>query len=153
MVDCLLWTIQKISGYFSDSEQVKNLVVIFLTLHPYFLLTGCLSIQFFDPPPFFYHSQAAFVCLLLTVQRLYYIPDVMPRQRSLRLPTHLLPRVLRIWDSVFYSHLFFALHSFLLLSRPPWAPVYLRASCWSLKHQHRADYCVKWQQSTKEVYW
>ena len=31
-----------------------------------------------------------------------------------------LPRVLRIWESIFYSRVFFTLHSFLLVSRPPW---------------------------------
>ena len=31
--------------------------------NPYFLLTGCLSIQFFDLPPFSQHSQLDFLWL------------------------------------------------------------------------------------------
>ena len=50
----------------------------------------------------------------------------------------LLPWVLRIWKSVFYSQAFFTLHSFLLLSRHSWGQQsYLkgdRTSYWGLKH-------------------
>ena len=44
-----------------------------------------------------------------------YLWDVMPRQWS---PDNL-PRVLRIWESVFYSQTLFTLHSFLLFQGLP----------------------------------
>ena len=46
----------------------------------------------------------------------FYLHDTMPCQWS----TSDLPRVLRIWESVFYSQAFFTLHHFLLVLRPLW---------------------------------
>ena len=53
------------------------------------------------------------LCFLLSP---CYLQDTMPSQGS----SSDLPRVLRIWESIFYSQAFFTLHSFLLVSRPPW---------------------------------
>ena len=79
----------------------------------------------------------------------------MPRQRSFwffyyhhvtyRTPCHVsgqlvifIPRVLQIWESVFYSQGFFPLHSFLLVLRPPWGRQFSlnisRASCWYFRN-------------------
>ena len=49
--------------------------------NPYFLFTGCLSIQFFDSP-LFKHSKATSVYLLLTAKHLCYLRDVMPHHWS-----------------------------------------------------------------------
>ena len=50
--------------------------------NPYFL-TGSLSIQFFDSPPFSHTvSQATFGYLLLTVQHLCDLRDAMPHHWS-----------------------------------------------------------------------
>ena len=47
--------------------------------NPYFLFTGCPSIQFFDSPPFFNTvSQATCGYLLLTEQHMCDLCDVMP---------------------------------------------------------------------------
>ena len=58
----------------------------------------------------------------------------------------LLPWVLRIWKSVFYSQAFFTLHSFLLLSRHSWGQQsYLkgdRTSYWGLKHRPNSSVCL-----------
>ena len=53
------------------------------------------------------------LCFLLSP---CYLQDTMQCQWS----SSDLPRVLRIWESVFYSQVFFIQHSFLLVSRPPW---------------------------------
>ena len=51
----------------------------------------------------------------------------------------LLPQVLRIWESVFYSQTFFILHSFLRSSRLPWDWQFslegCRTSHWGSKHR------------------
>ena len=121
--------------------------------------TGCLSIFFFF---FFYECLGIQLFNSLTCD----LRDDMPRQRSLRLLTHMwltgrhatpevsfalfptqpfLPWVLRIWESVFYSQVFFTLHSFLLLSRPLWGRQFnlkvTRVSCWSSKHILRPAIC------------
>ena len=71
------------------------------------------------------------LCFLLSP---CYLQETMPCQWS----SSNLPRVLRIWESVFYSQEFFTLHSFLLVSRTPWGWQFnlkvSKASCWSLKH-------------------
>ena len=58
----------------------------------------------------------------------------------------LLPRVLRIWECIFYSQAFFTLHSLLLLWRLPWdCHFYLegcRASHWGSKHRHGPSVCL-----------
>ena len=54
------------------------------------------------------------LCFLLSP---CYLQDPMPCQWSV---SDFLSWVLRIWESVFYSQAFFTLHSFLLVSRPPW---------------------------------
>ena len=46
-----------------------------------------------------------------------YLQDTMPCQWS---SSEFLPRVLWIWENVFYSQTFFTLHSFLLVFRLPW---------------------------------
>ena len=100
---------------------------------PLFLLTGCLSIHFFDSPPIFL-TQLVRPPLLLTGCH------ATPHQQSLALSTHPLLLVLRIWEGVFYSHTFSTFYSFLLLSRLPWGWQFnlkgSRALCWSLKHSH-----------------
>ena len=71
------------------------------------------------------------LCFLLSP---CYLQDTMPSQGS----SSDLPRVLRIWESIFYSQAFFTLHSFLLVSRPPWGRQFnlkvSRVSCWFSKH-------------------
>ena len=47
-----------------------------------------------------------------------YLQDAMPCQWS----SSDLPRVLRIWESIFYSQAFFTLHFFLLVLKLPWEP-------------------------------
>ena len=47
-----------------------------------------------------------------------YLQDTMPCQWS----SSNLPRVLWIWESIFYLQAFFTSHSFLLVSRFPWEP-------------------------------
>ena len=79
------------------------------------------------------------LCFLLSP---CYLQDAMPGEWS---PSDLL-QVLQIWESVFYSQAFFALHSFLLLSRPPWGRQFTlkvsRASCWSAKHSYGPTICL-----------
>ena len=61
-------------------------------------------------------------------------------------PPTLLPRVLQIWERVFYSQAFFTLNSFLLVSRPPRGPQFnlkvSRASCWSWEHSTGPTICL-----------
>ena len=157
LVTLLLVASRKVGSYFAAFEQVKNLVLILLTLNKSktsqnslrrnWMLRQLLLFDYWLPK----HRVFWLTTLFLTqsvrlplatyswpVQRLCYLRDVMPRQRSLALPTNLLPRVLRIWEGVFYFQTFFTLHSFLLLSRPPQAGQFTlkgsRASCWSLRH-------------------
>ena len=63
-----------------------------------------------------------------------YLQDAMPCLWS----SSDLPRVLRIWESIFYCQAFLSLHSFLLVLRLSWGWLFnlkvSRASCWSLKH-------------------
>ena len=58
----------------------------------------------------------------------------------------LLPRVLRISGSVFYSQAFFTLHSFLLLSRLPWSQQICLEDCrtshWGSKHRPGPSVCL-----------
>ena len=54
----------------------------------------------------------------------------------------ILPWQLRIWESVFYSQAFFTLHSFLLVSRPPWGRQFNLTSCWSSKHSSGPAICL-----------
>ena len=67
----------------------------------------------------------------------------------------LLPRVLRIWESVFYSQAFFTLHSFLLFSRLPWKPAFnlkiTRVSSWSSKHSPGWTICLN-HRNPQKVY-
>ena len=57
------------------------------------------------------HARGCFVFLLSPC----YLQDTMPCQWS----SSDLPWVLRIWERIFYSQAFFALHSFPLVLRPP----------------------------------
>ena len=96
--------------------------------------------------------------------------DTMPRHWSLcflfrhityRTPCHssgylvILPRVLRIWGSVFYSQAFFTLHSFLLVLRPlrrrQFNLKFTRASCWFLKHSPGPTICLNHNNPQKEL--
>ena len=105
---------------------------------PYFLVTGCLSIQFFGSILFFniVRSPLATYSSLCSTFVTYSTSCHAIGHKVL--PTHPLLRVRRIWQNVFYSQAFFTLHSFLLLSRHPWGwPFTLkgsRASCWLSKH-------------------
>ena len=71
-----------------------------------------------------------------------YIQDNMSCQWS----SSDLPRVLRIWESVFYSLTFFTLHSFLLVLRLPRGRQLnlnvSRALCWSSKHSPGPSICL-----------
>ena len=68
-----------------------------------------------------------------------------------RMPCHvgghlvILPWVQWIWESIFLSQVCFALHSFLLVSRPPWGRQFnlniSRASCWSSKQSPSPAIC------------
>ena len=62
------------------------------------------------------------------------------------LPTHPLLWVLKSWESVFYSQVFFTLHSLLLFSRRPWGQQFnlkvSRASYWSSKHSPALTICL-----------
>ena len=64
-----------------------------------------------------------------------YLQGTMPCQWS---SSDFLSWVLRIWESLFYSQAFFALHSFLLVSRPPWGRKFnlniSRASRWYFRN-------------------
>ena len=96
---------QKFNSHFTDFGQVKKFIIILIlwtsqkisafslykTLlgetgclgNPYFLLTGCLNIQFFDSPPFFNTvSQAVFGYLAMTARHLYDLQDPMPHHWS-----------------------------------------------------------------------
>ena len=79
------------------------------------------------------------LCFLLSP---CYLQDTMQCQWS----SSDLPRVLRIWESVFYSRAFFTLHSFLLVSRHPWGRQFnlkvSRPSCWSSKHSPGPAICL-----------
>ena len=83
-------------------------------------------------------SQAAFGYLLLTVQHLYDSGTPCYTVGHQVLPAHPVPRVLRIWESVSYSQVFFTLHSFLLVLSLPWGAQFnlkvSRTLCWSSKH-------------------
>ena len=72
------------------------------------------------------HARGYFVLLLSPC----YLQDTMSCQSS----SSDLLWVLRIWISDFYSQVFFTLHSFLLVSRPPWGQQFnlkfSRVSCW-----------------------
>ena len=72
------------------------------------------------------------LCFLLSP---CYLQDTMPCQWS---SSDFLPRVLRIWEGVFYFQAFFTLHSFLLVLRPPWGRQFSlnnsRASCWYFRN-------------------
>ena len=59
------------------------------------------------------------LCFLLSP---CYLQDAMPCEWS----SSDLPRVLRIWESIFYSQVFFTLQSFLLALRLPWKPAVQR---------------------------
>ena len=48
----------------------------------HFLFTGCLSIQFFDSPPFSQHSQLGCVWLPMTAQHMCDLRDAMPHHCS-----------------------------------------------------------------------
>ena len=50
--------------------------------NPYFLFTGCLSIQVFASPPFFNSRSGHSGYLLLTVKHLYDLYDVIPCHSS-----------------------------------------------------------------------
>ena len=71
-----------------------------------------------------------------------YLQDAMPCQWS----SSDLPRVLRIWESVFYSQAFFTLHFFLLVLRLRWGQQFnlkvSRVLCWSLKHSPGPAICL-----------
>ena len=111
----------------------KNLAVILLALNSQKILLEKLCDLRDTMPP---HWS---LCLLLS---LCYSHDTMPCQWS----SSDLPRVLRIWESVFYSQAFFILHSFLLVSRPPWGRQFklkvIRTPCWSSKHSPGPAICL-----------
>ena len=71
-----------------------------------------------------------------------YLHDAMPCRGA---SSHL-PRVLRIWKSVFYSQAFFTLHYFLLFPRLPWGQqLNLKVSrtlCRTLKHSPVPTICL-----------
>ena len=71
-----------------------------------------------------------------------YLQGTMPCQWS---PSDL-PRVVRIWEGVFYSQALFTLHSFLLVSRSPRGRQFnlnvSRASCWPSKHSPGSNICL-----------
>ena len=65
-------------------------------------------------------------------------------------------RVLRMWDSIFYSHtFFFTLHSFQILSRLHWGCQFClegcRASQWGLKHGPTRSVCLSYTVSGNYV--
>ena len=72
-----------------------------------------------------------------------------------------LPRVLRIWESVFYYHVFFTLHSFPTFGRTclfqgfPGSPQFFvegcRASLWGLKHRPSPFICLNY--TAKGITW
>ena len=77
------------------------------------------------------------------MEKLLDLRDAMPRHWSL---CFMVLRVLRIWESVFYSQAFFTLHSFLLFLRLPWDRQFnlkaSRASSWSLRHSPSSAICL-----------
>ena len=78
--------------------------------NPYFLFTGCLSIQIFDSPPT--ASQATLGYLLLAVQHLCYLQDAMLSQRSPSLPRrHFSPTLYR--ECYGFKRVFFYSQAFL----------------------------------------
>ena len=106
------------------------------------------------------------------MEKLRDLRDTMPRLWSLVFYYHhvtyrtlchasghlvILPRVLRISESAFYSQAFFTLHSFLLVSRPPWGWQFnlkvSRASCWFSNHSHGPAICFNHNNPQKELYW
>ena len=75
-------------------------------------VTGCLSIQCFDSPPFFNTvSQTTSSYLLLTVQHLRDLWDVMPHHWSPNVSHPPFTTSAQIWERVFYSQAFFTLPS------------------------------------------
>ena len=113
----------------TKKDEYKNLIVIFLTLVKK-RFTHCA------------------VPVWLTGR--YDTPLVI----SYFLPT-LLPRVLRIWERVFYFQAFFTLHSFLLVSRLPWGRQFnlkaSRVSRWSSKHSPGPTIC--WNHSNPQKFY
>ena len=88
-------------------------------------------------------SQAAFGYLLLTVQRLCYLWEVMPRQRSPVLPTTF------YLECYGFERAFFTSGRFLPCTLSCWFPwgwqfniKVSRASCWSVKHSPSPTICL-----------
>ena len=117
--------IQKLNSYFADFKQVKK-SWLFCKQHS---LLGHLWL----PTPH---------CAVPVWLRGRYATPLVTSY----FPPTLLPWVLRIWESVFYSQAFFTLHSFLLVSRPPWGRQFSlkvsRASCWSSKQSPGLIICL-----------
>ena len=103
------------------------------------------------------------ICQNLVLEKLGELWDAMPRHWSvcfLVSPCYLqnamlyqwsssdLRRLLRIWESVFYSRAFFTLYSFMLFSRLPWGWQFnlkvSRASRWSEHMKHNPDRVFVW---------
>ena len=82
---------------------------------------------------FFAHDEIKLTYLLTYLP--CYLQDTMPCQRS---SSNFLPRLLRIWESVFYSQAFFTLHSFVLVLKRTWDRQFnlniSRASCWYFRN-------------------
>ena len=127
---------RKINSYFSDFEQTKK--------------TNSYFADF-----------KQIICQNLLSEKLGDLRDAMPRHWSLCFlvsPCNLqeampcqwsssdLPRVLRNWESDFYSQVLFTLYSFLMFSRLCWSRQFhlkvSRASCWSSKHSPDTAICL-----------
>ena len=121
-----------------------------------FLLTGYLSIQFFGSPPFLTQS----VRLPLATHSLCSNCITYGTPCHARGHRHCPPTLYRecygFERAFFYSQAFFTLHSFLLLSRPPWDRQFTlkgsRASCWSSKHSPGPTIVLNYS-NPQEVYW
>ena len=124
---------EKLNINFPDFEQAKSSVVTSLTLSK--LKTP------FKKTPWLTWCQPLHWSLCILVLPCY-LEDAMQCQWS----SSDLPRVLRIWESGFYSQVLFTSHSFLLVSRLPWSwqlnLKVSRASCWSSKHNPGPTICL-----------
>ena len=117
----LIWVVLITSFYYTTEP--KNLLVIFAGFKKF----------------------TSYFCWFwkLLSEKLRDLQDAMPCHLSLCI---LVPQVLWIWESSFYSWEFFNLHSFLLFSSLPWGLLLNlkvnRASCWSPKHSPSPSICL-----------
>ena len=145
---CRLWTSQKLSSYLNFKQikkQVKKLSSYFADIEQVSYFSDIEQIKkvgcFFKQQLCYLWLPTPHCAVPVWLTGCYDTPLV-----TSSFPPILLPQVLLIWESVFYSQVFFTLHSFLLVSRTPWGRQFnlkvSRASCWSSKHSPGPTICL-----------